>query len=157
MTFDTICYFEMKENFTIKPYHQVGKANLIVSQSAYNNNVSSGGNNNNKRYSETSDVDLIEVMFSFVFTENQIVFNKISNLQRLYHSSERKGVGAHDELLKPMLSNILSSNVFDSSQLIDYHEEFLLPEPIKVRKVQPLIQNPGLLMITNERLYFQLS
>jgi factor associated with neutral sphingomyelinase activation len=44
---------------------------------------------------------------------------------------------------------------FDTSQLVDFHEELQLPKAVAVKKVKPLVLNPGSLMVTEKRVYFQ--
>ena len=40
-------------------------------------------------------------------------------------------------------------------QLVDFHEDLLLPEAVFVNRVKPLVHNPGSLMVTSARVYFQ--
>jgi len=53
------------------------------------------------------------------------------------------------------ISEILSGASFDTSLLVDFHEKLLMRDPIPVKKVSPLILNPGCLMMTSSRVYFQ--
>lgn len=45
--------------------------------------------------------------------------------------------------------------VFDTSQLVDFHEVLLMKEAVPVKRVRPLLVNPGCLMLTESRIYFQ--
>lgn len=79
---------------------------------------------------------------------------KVEQFRHICKMSERIGAHVANQHLKPFLEHALCTS-FDSSNLVDFHEKFLLATPITVRKIMPLISNPGAIMITGSRLYFQ--
>jgi factor associated with neutral sphingomyelinase activation len=46
---------------------------------------------------------------------------------------------------------------FNSSHLLDFHETLQLPEAVAASRVSPLLLHPGVLMVTDRRIYFQPS
>jgi hypothetical protein len=91
------------------------------------------------------------ILFASVHTEISSVIAKINQLYTLYQAVERDGIGL--EFLS-MLA-LASTTSFDTSQLLDFHEGFLVSQSIPVKKIRPLIVNPGCLMITDRRVYYQ--
>ena len=92
------------------------------------------------------------VLFASIHTDIQSVIKKINHLYQMYVDVNNNAVGASDFL---SYLAVTSTNSFDTSQLIDFHETLLLEHAIPVKKIKPLTINPGCLMITDRRLYFQ--
>ena len=68
------------------------------------------------------------------------------------------GSGAASQLLKPFIETAqLWTLQFDTSHLVNFHEQMLFPKPVAAQKIKPLIINPGSLMLTETRVYFQPS
>ncbi|KAG5190431.1 BEACH domain-containing protein [Tribonema minus] len=66
---------------------------------------------------------------------------------------------AHEAAL---LSGVLSERVegvlargFDTFHLVDFREALLMDAPVQVGRITPLLRNPGCLMVTDKRVYFQ--
>jgi factor associated with neutral sphingomyelinase activation len=90
------------------------------------------------------------ILFASIHTDIQAVIKKINHLYQMY-------VDVNNNLSVDFLSYlaVTSTNSFDTSQLIDFHETLLMEHAIPVKKIKPLTINPGCLMITDRRLYFQ--
>jgi factor associated with neutral sphingomyelinase activation len=139
-TFLCTSYFEMKANDKIGPYKSVEYSSL-------DNNVNSNNGNNAKGF---------RIVLALVHSDLNNFISKVEQFRRIFEISEKQGSGAALSLLKPLLESALTTS-FDTSQLVDFHEKLLLRSPIPTKKVKPLIINPGSLMVTNVRVYFQPS
>lgn len=104
--------------------------------------------------SSSSNVYGYRLLFALVYADLQLFLTKIENFRHIYSMSEKLGSIIASQHLKPFLENALISS-FDTSNLVDFHERFLLSSPISVRKIKPLVTNPGTLVITEQRIYFQ--
>lgn len=93
------------------------------------------------------------ILFASVHSELSYVISKINQLFNTYQSVERDGAGL--EFMSMLAAASTSS--FDTSQLLDFHETLQLQEAIPVKKIRPLTVNPGCIMITDRRIYFQPS
>jgi hypothetical protein len=91
------------------------------------------------------------ILFASVHSEITSVINNINQLYHLYQTVERDGIGL--EFLSKLA--LASTTSFDASQLLDFHEGFLLSQSVPVKKIRPLIINPGCLMVTDRRVYYQ--
>mmetsp|Transcript_24328 Transcript_24328/g.35658 ORF Transcript_24328/g.35658 Transcript_24328/m.35658 type:complete len:847 (-) Transcript_24328:998-3538(-) len=91
------------------------------------------------------------ILFAVVHSELSYVMSRINQLYNMYMSTERDGVGV--EFMSMLAA--ASTNSFDTSQLLDFHETFELQQSVPVKKIRPLIVNPGCLMVTDKRVYFQ--
>lgn len=119
-------FFEMKGNDKVGPYKQIEC-------------TSSPGD---------------RILFALLHTESASFVTKIEQLRSIHTTGERRGQALAEIMLLPIVTQ--SSIVkFDSSHLIDFHEKLLLREPVAVRKVKPLLLHPGVIMITEKRVYFQ--
>lgn len=66
------------------------------------------------------------------------------------------GTGAANQLLRPFIETAqLWTLHFDTTHLVNFHEKLLFAQPVAAKKVKPLIVNPGSLMLTETRVYFQ--
>jgi hypothetical protein len=94
------------------------------------------------------------LLFALVYADLSLFLVKIEQFRHIYGMSERLGNIVASQHLKPFLENALISS-FDTSNLVDFHERFLIQTPISVRKIKPLVTLPGTLVITELRIYFQ--
>ena len=60
-------------------------------------------------------------------------------------------------LLRPLLEARLGAATFEMRHLVDFSERLLMADPVRCDRVRPLLRNPGLLMVTDRRVYFQPS
>jgi hypothetical protein len=138
--FETSLYFEMKANDKIGPYRQVDP----------------GADNVGSEFSINNANGLIMVAFAVVHSDLSTVLTKIENLRHIFEVSEKGGRALAEQLLSPLIETA-SITSFDTSQLVNLHEVLILAHPENVKRVRPLILNPGSLMITDLRIYFQPS
>eukprot|EP00949_MAST-11_sp_MAST-11-sp1_P002446 g2446.t1 len=81
----------------------------------------------------------------------------IEKLWQLQQTAMKSSLGAEAGLLRPMLGERLLRQ-FDNSLLVDFTERPLLPPTgYRISRILPLITLPGLVMLTNRRLYIQPS
>ena len=104
--------------------------------------------------SSTESVHGYRLLFALVYADLQLFLVKVEQFRHIFNMSERLGSIVASQHLRPFLENALISS-FDTSNLVDFHERFLLQSPISVRKIKPLVANPGALVITELRIYFQ--
>lgn len=121
--------FEMKENDKIGPYRQIDGIDPRVPT---------------------------QYLFAVSHTNIGVLLTKMAKLREIYESNEKGSVDAVHRLLAEV-TNALSTAAFDSSKLIDFHEKLVMDDPIAVKRIRPMIQSPGHLMLTDVRLYFQPS
>lgn len=131
-TFACGSYMEMKANDKIGPYKVVD----------YTGEPPAGGNNGHR------------MLFALVHADLQLFLVKIEQLRHFSNISIKQGLHLANQHLKPFIESALIAS-FDTSYLVDFHETFLLPQPMAVRKIKPLIAIPGAMMITSQRIYFQ--
>jgi factor associated with neutral sphingomyelinase activation len=96
------------------------------------------------------DIARANVLFASIHTDIQAVIKKINHLYQMYVDVDNNSTVDFLSYLA-----VTSTNSFDTSQLIDFHETLLIENAIPVKKIKPLTINPGCLMITDRRLYFQ--
>eukprot|EP01038_Epipyxis_sp_PR26KG_P015463 gene15463-20862_t len=96
------------------------------------------------------------IVFALVHSDLNHILIKIEQFRHIFKVSEKQGSGMGIQLMKPFIETALITS-FDTSHLVDFHEKLLLQTPMSVKKVKPLIINPGSLMITDVRVYFQPS
>lgn len=94
------------------------------------------------------------IVIALVHSDLSQFLTKVEQLRHIFLLSEKQGFGYGKQLLRPHIESALVTQ-FDSSHLVDFHEQFLLSAPVAVKKVKPLVINPGSLMVTNARVYFQ--
>lgn len=93
----------------------------------------------------------VPVLFSLIHTELSYVLSKIDTLYNVFSLIERDGdIGQ----LRSIISSA-ATNTFDTSHLVDFHENFLINKSIQVKRIKPLIVTFGCLMVTDKHLYFQ--
>jgi factor associated with neutral sphingomyelinase activation len=126
-------YHEMKAHNKIGPYKVIEYA---------------------KNTTENNGVFGYRLLFALVYADLALFLVKVEQFRHIFMMSERQGSIVASQHLKPFLENALISS-FDTSNLVDFHERFLLQNPISVRKIKPLVANPGTLVITELRIYFQ--
>ena len=120
----------------------------------------------------------LTVVFSLIHAELDAFLAKVAGLRRAYAEGEAKGLLSSPPAasVAPFDSSLLVSSLalkhrsaplpLNSRERIhtpfplpcmkvSFHEELLLPGPVPVRKVAPLLTNPGGLMLTGSRMYFQ--
>jgi Beige/BEACH domain/PH domain associated with Beige/BEACH len=132
-TFRCSSYFELKGNDQIGPYK------LVDCSSSQNHDDS-----------ETSFV------FALVHTDSSAFFSTVRRL-RDEITGNCEGGGLISLRSQHLPQNSSKAVSFDSSQLVDFHEQLLFPEPIGCVRVGPLVLHPGCLMVTGSRIYFQPS
>lgn len=83
---------------------------------------------------------------------------KIEQLRNISLISQKQGNGIANKLLQPFIEDAqLWTLSFNSSNLVNFHEILLFEKPIVVKKIRPLTNYPGSLMITDVRAYFEPS
>jgi hypothetical protein len=117
---------------------------------------STSGNLYSSSDSNNKGTETIRVVLTLLHSDTKETARKMERIRAIHAEVEKRGSGsgAADELLKPMIEQA-TAFTFDTSQLVDFHEKFLLKEAITLKRIKPLIQNPGLLMVTQARVYFQ--
>lgn len=93
-------------------------------------------------------------LFALVHSDLETFLVKVEQFRHICAMSEKQGSSIASQHLKPFIETALIS-AFDTSNLVDFHEKFLLQRPISVRKIKPLMTHPGSLMVTESRVYFQ--
>jgi factor associated with neutral sphingomyelinase activation len=111
-------YFEIKANDKIGPYKLI-------------DNVNTSGSTGNR------------VVFALVHSNLVQFLVKVEQFRHIFSVLEKKGSAQANQLLKPFIDTALITS-FDTSHLVDFHEKLLLVTPIAVKKIKPLIINPGL-------------
>ena len=179
MAFEISCSFEMKANNKIGSYKQVGSFRTGGGDigAAGSGSSSSGGsgahdsllgnlgdasssstNKDATKDSNKEQAEITRVEFSLLHSDTREIARKMEKIRSIHCEVEKRGSssGAAEELLAPFIKNGTNFS-FDASQLVDFHERFLLKEALPLMRIKPLIQNPGLLMVTEQRVYFQPS
>lgn len=131
-------FFEMKDNDKVGPYKYVDS-----SQGQLQNDAAKAA------FKESSFV------FALVHTDINAFFSTIQRLRNELFSNNGEGLISlrHQHLSQKHMRAVS----FDSSLLLDFHEQLLFPVPINAVRVGPLVLHPGGLMVTNSRIYFQPS
>lgn len=119
--------FEMKEEGKIGPYKQVDGADPR---------------------------EKTEYFFAVSHSHIGVLLTKISQLRQIYAANERGELDTVSHLLAD-LTSAGPTATFDASKLIDFHEKLQMEMAIGAKKIKPLVDNPGYIMLTNRRLYFQ--
>eukprot|EP00981_Chlorochromonas_danica_P013349 scaffold6207_cov189-Ochromonas_danica.AAC.5 len=140
---------EMKGNDKIGPYKVV---DYQGSGSGSGGSSTSSGSGSGS--ADTSSVVGHRLLFALVHADLQLFLVKIEQLRHVSTISLKQGLYLANQHLKPFIESALIAS-FDTSHLVDFHETFLLPQPMAVRKIKPLIAIPGALMVTSHRIYFQ--
>ena len=146
LSFRAGSFLEMKANNKVTPYKLVevgagaerGSNSGIISETVMNQTPSSDGH--------------VQVVFALLHSDIKSTVRKIEQLRLIFVESESTGTA--EQMLQPFIQSA-SSTTFDSSQLVDFHEKLLLDEAVFVKRIKPLMQNPGLFMVTEARVYFQ--
>lgn len=138
-TFKCSAYFEMKGNDQVGPYK-------LVDCSSSHNHDDFG----RVLCTESSFV------FALVHTDSSAFFLIVRRLRdEISGNSEGGGlISLRKQHLPENSSKYVS---FDSSQLVDFHEQLHFSKPISCVRVGPLVLHPGCLMVTGSRIYFQPS
>ncbi|KAM9976678.1 hypothetical protein ACTFIR_010522 [Dictyostelium discoideum] len=89
----------------------------------------------------------------FKFSFNYVKQNIVLDVMKVFHNYSGKEKIQRDELIKQMVEDRENKIFFDITQLVDMNERNILE--LKCSKISPLVENPGRLLITNARLYFQ--
>ncbi len=131
-------YLEMKANNKVGPYKVVDFIGGYNGAGATSGTVVNGH----------------RLLFALVHSDLDLFLVKVEQFRHICHLSDKQGNGIASQHLKPFIENALISS-FDTSNLVDFHEKFLLTKPISVRKIKPLMANPGSLMVTESRVYYQ--
>jgi hypothetical protein len=168
LTFSLNNYYEMKANNVVGPYKFVEvtcnddchKSMIGSPISPSSNRSSSNNTGTSSKFSSGTDIngnidEPIRIIISLVHSDIKEIVQKVEHLRKIFLESEQTS-GVADQLLSPYITSA-TANAFDSSQLIDFHEKLLLSDAITVKRIKPLIQNPGLFMITEAHVYFQPS
>ena len=129
-TFNCLQSFEMKENNKIAPYKMIDY-------------TSHGGHRS---------------VFALVHGDITALLVKIEQLRHILKITAQKGQGMGNTLLQPFIEQAqLWTLSFDTSLLVNFHEKMLFHRPIATKKIKPLIIQPGSIMVTESRVYFQPS
>lgn len=136
-TFSCTQYFEMKAHNKIGPFKVVELPRPTTP---------SDGN--------SVDANAFRFVFALVHSRLDDLQLKVEQFRHIVKISDRMGNIVANQHLRPFIEHALIST-FDSSNLVDFHEKYLLNNPLTTRKILPLVSHPGSLMITESRLYFQ--
>lgn len=97
-------------------------------------------------------------VFALVHADVAQFLVKVEQLRHIFAVSQRQGASAGTQLLKPFIESAqLWTLQFDTSLLVNFHEKLLIDRPLAAQKIKPLTINPGSLMLTDSRVYFQPS
>lgn len=176
IVFDSACAFELKANNKISPYKQIGSIKFGSSSSVApsgggdqdsllgnlgESTLSSfvnGGTGGVKETTATAAAssEPMRVTLHLLHSDTREIARKMEKIRSIHAEVEKRGTGsgAAEELLAPLIKTATSFS-FDTSQLVDFHEKFLMKDAIMLKRIKPLITNPGLLMVTQARVYFQ--
>lgn len=141
-TFLCQSYFEMKVNNKVAPYK-------LIDSSVSNASDFGVGE-------EESKAARYRILIALVHSDLSSFLVKVEQFRHIQSVAKKQGVGMGNQLLQPFLE-MAQITSFDTSHLVDFHEQLLLKAPVAVRKIKPLIVNPGSLMVTDYRIYFQPS
>jgi factor associated with neutral sphingomyelinase activation len=94
------------------------------------------------------------MLFSLLHSDISPFLNRIKELQFIIFLRNCEGKLKAEQALSSIV-NKQSTIVFDTSKLLDFHENLLLKQPMLVKNVKPLVLHPGAIMITDKRVYFQ--
>jgi factor associated with neutral sphingomyelinase activation len=136
-TFSCTQYFEMKAHNKIGPFKIVELPRPSTPSD-----------------STLPDANAFRFVFALVHSRLDDLQLKVEQFRHIVKISDRMGSIVANQHLRPFIEHALIST-FDSSNLVDFHEKYLLNSPLTTRKILPLISHPGSLMITESRLYFQ--
>jgi factor associated with neutral sphingomyelinase activation len=128
LTFRCRKIFEMMQNERVSPYRQ----------------LTFGGTE--------SENEGVHILFSLAHADLSAVLRKIDELRQISTKGSTLGRNALNAFVSASTQAGIS---FDMSELVDFHEVLTLDSAVPVRKVSPLVLNPGHLMITSKRVYFQ--
>ncbi|KAF2078283.1 hypothetical protein CYY_000375 [Polysphondylium violaceum] len=104
------------------------------------------GNKNAPYVFKTCNLDL---KFSLSYTALPPILETIKDF--LQYSKKEKT--QHENIIKSLIEDRENKHQFDLSLLVDLNEKSILE--LKCSKISPLVENPGRLLLTNARLYFQ--
>ncbi|CAM9980350.1 unnamed protein product, partial [Laminaria digitata] len=95
--------------------------------------------------------------FSLLHTPLEEFLGAARRLREVALRVKERGHGYEGPLLRPLLEERLrdSTQKFDTMHLVDFRETLLLPCPVRVDRITPLLRNPGCIMVTDARVYFQ--
>lgn len=131
--------FEMKANGKVGPYRQVDDV------------IAGSSGTANAGASQQGIPDHGKVLFALVHSEPRSLLAKVDALRQIYSA---QNTAAADNIQLPYNTTAISSG-FDTSLLVNFHETLRLGAPVAVKKVSPMIMNPGSIMITDSRIYYQ--
>ena len=95
-----------------------------------------------------------KIFFSLLHSDITPFLTRIKELQFIIFLRHCEGKLKAEQVLSTII-NKQSTIAFDTSKLLDFHENLLLHQPMYVKKVKPLVLHPGAIMITDKRIYFQ--
>lgn len=138
-TFRCSGYFEMKDNDKVGPYKYIDC-----------------DSSSNQASVEKTVIPESRFIFALVHTDSTAFFLTIKNLREELNKSQR-GEGLTTLSFQQSEQKSAKMSAFDSSQLLDFHEQQLFPDLVNVTRVGPLVLHPGGIMVTGSRIYFQPS
>lgn len=97
---------------------------------------------------ETLNTDVV-IEITFKYMNNQETFKQIERI--IQSAKSKKGFDSDDF----SLLNHFYKFKFDYTHIESIHEKCLLKDELKVNRIIPLIEIPGLFMVTNEKIYYQ--
>jgi hypothetical protein len=127
-TFECTSYFEMKENDKIGSFNLVESSHPTGGHTAFNQAVKNGPAH--------------KVLFALVHSDLKGFLVKVEQFRHIFQVMVREGTGMGNQLLQPFVEAALVTS-FDFNNLVDFHEKLLLDCPVAVKKIKPLISNPG--------------
>lgn len=111
-------------------------------------------NNKIAPYKQVDEVvDNGRVLFSLLHSDAMSLISKVDAVIQIYNIQQTQGVNSASKIKLPYNTTAITSS-FDTSLLVDFHETLLLEAPIPMKKVSPMVLNPGSIMITDRRIYY---
>ena len=126
ITYTCSSIIEMKTNNKVAPYKQIDEV-----------------------------VDHGKVLFSLIHSDAMSLLSKIDTVIQIHNIIQKEGFNTSSKIKLPYSTNTTAmSSGFDTSLLVDFHETLRLDAPIPMKKVSPMVLNPGSIMITDQRFYY---
>lgn len=112
------------------------------------------GNDKIGPYRQVDSMPPSTFLFSLLHTELEAFLEKLRALVSINRMFESQGKLIAEKELSSYIKNA-SHMLFDHSILSDFHENLILNQAVRATMVKPLVTHPGLISLTNKRLYFQ--
>lgn len=104
---------------------------------------------------ELADEEQAQFMFSLTYSSTDTFVSSLETIYKVANLPRRSMNKADEERL--LVSVLAPRRVveFDPSWLVDYREQLLFSQRRMVTRIEPLLNFPGCIVLTDQRLYFQ--